>query len=313
MVPWLLCALLGGWGLYLLGRLYCLHRTMEALIGQLTDWLDRDTNTLLTLSLSRDPYVRRLTAQLNGQLRRLRRQRHRYQNGDRELKEAVTNLSHDLRTPLTAICGYLELLEQTEQSPAAARYLAQIQNRVEAMKQLTEELFQYSVLSAAPPLARVDVTLNQVLEESLLAHYGALTQRGIVPDLDLTAEPVRRQLDQGALSRVFANVLSNVLKYSEGDLAVRLTPQGEITFSNTASGLPPVMAGRLFDRFYTVETGRHATGLGLSIAKDLTEAMGGSIRADCQGQRLTIALSFPEQPPKKEGAPCSTYPTCDTI
>lgn len=67
MVPWLLCALLGGWGLYLLGRLYCLHRAMEALAGQLTDWLDRDTNTLLTLSLSRDPYVRRLTAQLNGQ------------------------------------------------------------------------------------------------------------------------------------------------------------------------------------------------------------------------------------------------------
>ena len=111
MVPWLLCALQGGWGLYLLGRLYCLHRAMEALAGQLTDWLDRDTNTLLTLSLSRDPYVRRLTAQLNGQLRRLRRQRRRYQNGDRELKEAVTNLSHDLRTPLTAICGYLELLE----------------------------------------------------------------------------------------------------------------------------------------------------------------------------------------------------------
>ena len=55
MVPWLLCALLGGWGLYLLGRLYCLHRAMEALAGQLTDWLDRDTNTLLTLSLSRDP------------------------------------------------------------------------------------------------------------------------------------------------------------------------------------------------------------------------------------------------------------------
>ena len=122
MVPWLLCALLGGWGLYLLGRLYCLHRAMEALAGQLTDWLDRDTNTLLTLSLSRDPYVRRLTAQLNGQLRRLRQQRRRYQNGDRELKEAVTNLSHDLRTPLTAICGYLELLEQTEQSSAAARY-----------------------------------------------------------------------------------------------------------------------------------------------------------------------------------------------
>ena len=106
----------------------------------------------------------------------------------------MTNLSHDLRTPLTAICGYLELLEQTEQSSAAARYLAQIQNQVERMKQLTEELFQYSLLSTAQPLERADVMLNQVLEESLLAHHGALTQRNIVPDLDLTTVPVRRQL-----------------------------------------------------------------------------------------------------------------------
>ena len=126
--------------------------------------------------------------------------------------------------------------------------------------------------------------LNQVLEESLLAHHGALTQRNIVPDLDLTTVPVRRQLDQGALSRVFANILSNVLKYSEGDLAVRLTSEGEITFSNAASGLAPVMAGRLFDRFYTVESGRHATGLGLTIAKHLTEAMGGRIPGGLPGR-----------------------------
>lgn len=225
----------------------------------------------------------------------------------------MTNLSHDLRTPLTAICGYLELLEQTEQSSAAARYLAQIQNQVERMKQLMEELFQYSLLSTAQPLERADVMLNQVLEESLLAHHGALTQRNIVPDLDLTTVPVRRQLDQGALSRVFANILSNVLKYSEGDLAVGLTSEGEITFSNAASGLTPVMAGRLFERFYTVESGRHATGLGLTIAKHLTEAMGGRIRADCRGGRLTIALSFPAEPSKREGASCSTPYFCDTM
>lgn len=181
------------------------------------------------------------------------------------------------------------------------------------MKQLTEELFRYSLLSTAQPLERADVMLNQVLEESLLAHHGALTQRNIVPDLDLTTVPVRRQLDQGALSRVFANILSNVLKYSEGDLAVRLTSEGEITFSNAASGLTPVMAGRLFDRFYTVESGRHATGLGLTIAKHLTEAMGGRIRADCRGGRLTIALSFPAEPSKREGVSCSTPYFCDTM
>ena len=80
-----------------------------------------------------------------------------------------------------------------------------------------------------------------------------------------------------------------------------------------ASGLTPVMAGRLFDRFYTVESGRHATGLGLTIAKHLTEAMGGRIRADCRGGRLTIALSFPAEPSKREGVSCSTPYFCDTM
>ena len=226
-------------------------------------------------------------------LRLLRQQRRQYLNGDRELKEAVTNISHDLRTPLTAICGYLDLLDRQAHAPAVARYLDQIQNRVEAMKALTEELFRYSVLASKEAWEYTDVLLNQVLEESLLAHYGALTQQGITPQLDLTEVPVHRRLDRKAVSRVFSNLLSNALKYSQGDLRVTLTEAGEVTFSNTAPDLTPVMVGRLFDRFYTVETGRSATGLGLSIAKLLTEAMGGTIQAEYHGETLTLRLSFP--------------------
>ena len=292
MLPWLLCALLGGLVLALLGKVRTLTRSLEEICDQMGDRLEGDTNNLLTLS-TRDPHARRLAARLNAQIRLLRQQRRRYLNGDRELKEAVTNLSHDLRTPLTALCGYLDLLDRQKTSPAVARYLDQIRSRAEAMKALTEELFRYSLLAARESWDWEDVTLNQVLEESLLAHYGALTQRGITPQLDLTEVPVRRLLDRQAVSRVFANLLSNALKYSQGDLRVALTPAGEITFSNTAPGLTPVMVGRLFDRFYTVETGRSATGLGLSIAKLLTEAMGGTIQAEYHGETLTFRLSFP--------------------
>lgn len=292
MLPWLLCALLGVLILVLLGKVRALTRAMEEICDQLADRLAGDTNNLLTLS-TRDPHARRLAARLNVQLRLLRQQRRRYLNGDRELKEAVTNLSHDLRTPLTALCGYLDLLDRQKTSPAVARYLEQIRSRAEAMKALTEELFRYSLLAARESWDWEDVTLNQVLEESLLAHYGALTQRGITPQLDLTEVPVHRRLDRKAVSRVLANLLSNALKYSAGDLRVALTPAGEITFSNTAPGFTPVMVGRLFDRFYTVETGRTATGLGLAIAKLLTEAMGGTIQADYRGETLTLTLRFP--------------------
>lgn len=297
MLPWLLCGMLALVAVYFAGKVRALHRTMEELEDHLAHWLDRDSNNHIALSDSRDPYARRLATILDRQLTELRRHRRRWQRGDRELKEAVTNLSHDLRTPLTALGGYLELLEQTELSPAQRRYLAQIQGRMAAMTDLTEELFRYSILNAAQPLARTPVVLNQVLEESLLAHYGVLTQRGITPALNLTEVPVRRRLDPAALKRVFANLLSNVLKYSQGDLAVTLTPAGEITFANTAPNLTPVQVERLFHRFYTVETGRSATGLGLSIAQQLTQAMGGTLQAAWQEGKLVLTLTFPAEDP----------------
>ena len=121
----------------LLGKIYLMHKaTLE--IGEAFEVkLAADTNTLIDIS-SRDPYLCRLAASINTQLRILRKQRHRYLVGDRELKEAVTNISHDLRTPLTAICGYLDLLQREPLSENAVRYISLIENRTEAMKQLPE-------------------------------------------------------------------------------------------------------------------------------------------------------------------------------
>ena len=101
-------------------------------------------------------------------------------------------------------------------------------------------------------------------------------------------QAVARQLDAAALRRVFDNILSNAVKYADGDLAVSLLPDGTATFSNSAPSLSRVQAERLFDRFYTVETARDATGLGLSIARLLVEKMGGVITASYENGRLHI-------------------------
>lgn len=296
-LPWLLCALLAAAVLALCAKLWLLHKSMDALCEQLKERLAADTNTLLCLPC-RDRQLRRLACELNAQLRLLRAQRRRYLNGDRELKEAVTNISHDLRTPLTAICGYLELLEAQDTSPDAARYLACIRERAGAMKQLTEELFRYSVIaSCGRQLGREPVELNRALEESLAAFYLPLKQRGIAPVVHMPAAPVVRPLDAAALSRVFGNILSNVLKYSAGDLDILLRENGEIVFSNTAPALSEVQVGKLFDRFFSVETARNSTGLGLSIARALMEEMGGSVTAGYAVGRLSLHLAFREGPP----------------
>jgi signal transduction histidine kinase len=272
-------------------KIYLLHRDMDALSADLRELLSTDTNTLLSVS-SNDRQFWKLVAALNRELRLLRQQRQRYVSGDRELKEAVTNISHDLRTPLTAICGYLDLLEREEKSESVERYLSQIENRMEALKSLTEELFRYSVVTSTRELKMERLDMVRVLEESLLSFYGVMQENGIQPVISLPEKAVYRKLDAGALSRIFSNIISNALKYSDGDFSVTMQEDGSVTFTNRAKGLNAVTVGRLFDRFYTVEVSRNSTGLGLSIAKLLTERMGGTIEAIYQSEQLHILVKL---------------------
>ncbi len=252
-----------------------------------------DTNTLIDLSTA-DPHMRRLADRLNAELRLLREERRRYREGDRELKTAVTGLSHDLRTPLTAICGYLDLLAREDTSPKVKSYLAVIEGRCETMRQLTEELFRYSViLDSEEPVEKERVVLNQALEEAVAAFYAVLLEKGITPHITIPDTKVIRTLDRSALSRILTNLLNNAVKYSDGDLDITLTEAGEMHFTNKAPGLDEVQVGRLFDRFYTVADGRSATGLGLAIARTLVQQMGGSMDATYQAEKLTIRVCLP--------------------
>lgn len=290
----MLCILLTIAAIILLMKICLMKKSAREIAEKLSEKLSEDTNTLIDIS-SGDSDMRGLAESLNVQLKKLREERFRFQQGDRELKEAVTNISHDLRTPLTAIFGYLDLLEREEQSDTVKNYLGQIRGRTEAMKQLTEELFRYSIVASAKPLNYEKLCINSVLEESLAEFYGAIVQHGITPEIEITETRVERVLDKTALKRIFGNIIGNAVKYSGGDLFVTLAADGTASFSNTAEGLDSVTVGKLFDRFYTVETAGNSTGLGLSIAKLLAEQMGGSIKAEYIENRVIITLGFSEK------------------
>lgn len=287
-----LCAVLIVVNGILIMKIKGMRRAADEICQEIDARLGRDTNVGIDLTIS-DGKMRLLAAEIDRQMRRLRKEHIRYLQGDKELKEAVTNISHDLRTPLTAICGYMELLEQEEVSQKVRGYLAVVQERIDTLKQLTEELFRYSlVVSANQYEERESVNLNRALEESIAGYYGALKEAGITPRICIPEEKVLRQLNKAALSRILANVIGNAVKYSDGDLGITLSGDGCIVFRNHAKEMNQVLAERLFDRFYTVETGKNATGLGLSIARALTEQMGGEICASYEEEYLVIEVKF---------------------
>ena len=291
LLPWILCGILAIALSIAIIKVIILKKSMDEICTGFQRSIAEDTNVQVSIS-SGDKTTRNLAKAINRELSHLRKLKLQYASGDRELKEAVTNISHDLRTPLTAISGYLDLLCREEKSEKVENYISQIKNRTEALKSLTEELFRYSVVTTMQELKPERLDLVRALEESLLSFYAVMQDKGIKPEITLPEAPVWRVLDAGAMNRILSNIISNAVKYSDGDLSVSMDERGCIAFSNTAKSLSTVEVGRLFDRFYTVEASRSSTGLGLSIAKVLTERMGGNISAQYQNERLYVMLKF---------------------
>lgn len=251
------------------------------------------SNTLLGVS-SRDKQIRLLASTINDTLAKLRDAFNRYKLGDDEVKTAITNIAHDLRTPLTSILGYLELSERLDKSPEMEKYLDIIKDRAEHMKKLTEELFEYSVITGGEIKEdKTKVNVNKVLEDCVMSYYPVLQSRGITPVVEITETPIVRNLYPSYVERIMNNLVSNALKYSDGDLEVTLSDSGKLTVANSSQELSAVEVSKLFDRFFTVENARNdSTGLGLSIVKIFAERMNLGLRSDYQDGKFIIEIDF---------------------
>mgnify|MGYP001059866891 FL=1 len=278
----------------LLLKIFYMRKAIREIKRGFSEKLYTDTNTPIMLS-THDKLVSSLANDINVELKELKKQKHRYIQGDKELKNAITNISHDLRTPLTTICGYLSLLDKEEKSEHIARQLSIIKNRTFALKQLVEELFRYTtIISDTENSVYTETVINNVLEDCISSYYAIFKEKGITPNINLCEQKIVRSVDKTALLRIFNNIIDNAIKYSEGDLTISLFENGKIVFSNHTSDLNEIQIGKLFDRFYTVNTARKSTGLGLSIAKALIEKMDGNISADYSNNVLSIIIKLNE-------------------
>lgn len=217
---------------------------------------------------------------------------------ERAIRQQVANVSHDLRTPLTSILGYLQLLEDRDLTESQRRaYLDIVEDRARALQNLITSFYDLSRLEAGEyPIVREQVDLREVISRLLASFYDELEARFQVSvDLPEDIPPVWG--DEAALSRVYTNLIRNALEHGGGTLSVqaRQTPEGvETRFANGGADLTPEQLPHVFDRFFTSDQTRSGrnTGLGLAIVKALAGRMGGTARAELEGDQFAVTLSW---------------------
>lgn len=251
-----------------------------------------DTNSLITISTN-DSNLKNLAKKINLNLKKIRKLEIQYNQGNEELKRSITNISHDLRTPLTAIRGYLDLIGDNNLSKKQKDYLSYIDYKTKILITLTEQLFNFSKsLEVYKNIDKQDVVLNNILEETICTFYDLFIQNNIIPRISITKEKIIKRINKDMLKRILENIISNAIKYSDEFLEIKLNKDGTIIFKNRTNNLDKTSVEKIFDRYYTVENARKSNGIGLSIAKQLVELNNGTISAKYDNGYLIIEIFF---------------------
>lgn len=285
-------------GFCLMTVLYLSYRRQIVKICRQMSFLEQnDTNMLLTSQLSCREIVE-LTEHMND-LRTLARERVcAYQKKEERLKQTITNLAHDIRTPLTSMDGYLQLLKESREEAERERYMEVIQGRVEILGKLLEELFLYMKLQNDSYRLDMDrENITQIICEAVFSFYGQFQRAGIFPEVDFVERPIWINCSRSAVDRIVHNIIKNALEHGEGEIRLWLREEnGRVIFrcANRVRQPQCIDMERIFEEFYKAESARGnaaSTGLGLSIAKSLAEKMGGEIRAWLEGDMFCVEMS----------------------
>lgn len=289
LIIFLLCILL-----FILTIKYIyLKGAIKAIYQRLNYIKDKNTNVMVD-SPSKHPHVVRFVSLINENLRRTNELKQALIREEIELRNTITNLSHDLRTPITSMVGYIQLLrKENTLTDKQKEYLTIIESRIQTLRGLVEQLFQYSLVyeMELPSFKKEDIRL--VLEEALLLFYKDFQAQGMELKLELTNEPMIREIDRMSLKRVFMNIINNALKHGKDVVEITQTDR-QIIFKNKTENIDHIDIGKLFNRFFTLAKARQTEsyGLGLTIAKLLIEKMGYHITADLEGECLKVIITF---------------------
>jgi signal transduction histidine kinase len=272
-----------------------LQRQMRSINQQLGKRLTRNTRQTVSLQLI-NRELNQLAANINKCLKAEETLRLESVREEKRFKELIANISHDLRTPLTAIKGYQQLMGNGKLTADQQKKLQVAQKYADELGRLIEHFFEYSYLVNAEPKLNLErINLTNLLTECLAASVSSFEERGLMVRF-AEAPSVFVLADQEMTVRIVQNLIRNCVAHSAGDVVVLVSASEEavISFKNPVEYATEIDVKRMFDRFYTGDRARSkTTGLGLPIVKLLAEQMGGAVSADLQENELAIQVELP--------------------
>ena len=285
---------------YLLVRLLSLKKALKGAGKQLRE-INRELeeNRIVKLAVP-DKDAEELLMVMNESLQAIREHKNMYEKREKELKQQIENISHDLRTPLTSMLGYLRIMETGNLSPEDREDLQTVIRKAERLQELITQVYEYTkVTSTDYSLSLENIEVTKLLREALADAYSELEKRQLEVEVNIPQGPLEIRGNVNAMQRVLQNLLQNAVRYAKSYLEVIVSEEEgavEIIFANDVEDLNVSDVERLFERFYTLDASRTqgSTGLGLTIAKEFVEKMKGSMEAELVGEKLRIVMRFPK-------------------
>lgn len=291
------------WGLiiliaFLLTYIFYMKKEMLNISNQLNDYNKFKTEKKIDVNLI-NKEIEELAESINRHIEIANELRINEIKSKENLKEMIANISHDLRTPLTSIVGYIQIIKSKyTMNDKNIEYLCRVENKAKDLQEMLEDFFDLSVMESSEySLTFEYVDINEILCDTLVCYYDELEKRNIEPSIDI--KKVEKTIgDKKSIVRIIENLMSNTLKYSNGNVSIELNENDNnvnLTFMNSLEENKKIDTNRIFDKFYKnndKSRSSKSTGLGLCIVKTLMEKMNGTVSSKQIENRLYITCSW---------------------
>lgn len=274
------------------------QRQVKDICRQLSFLMEHDSNMMISREFDIGG-IGLLSDSLNDLLALRRKEQQHYREKEALIADTYTNLSHDIRTPLTSLDGYFQLMENCDDRKEQKRYLSIIHERVQSLNEMLEELFTFTKLkNESYHLELIPCCINRILKDTVFSYYDDWARMKIRPEIQIPEEQIFIRGNQQGIRRVIQNVIKNGLDHGEKEISIVLEKnqsRAVLRIGNQVTHPEQISIAHVFERFYKADAARSktSTGLGLSIAKELVNRMNGEIEARIEENIFVVEMRFP--------------------